>query len=250
MSSSTESETVYSIDGEGASSSVETVEVHSKQWKAQSYRYQSKRVWPGRGQHVLAQYDEESIVVYQAYKEAIATYAVEHKRFTGCPSFGVGRMTWIKTNFLWMMFRSGWGSKHNQEHVLAIWLRRDAFERYLEHARRKGSVRGFQGTVRLQWDPDHVPSGEKHVYRRAVQLGLKNVTSYMDGSDILDIQDVTPFVHEQGRLAQMKVNDELVVARERVFTPRSQAAIEALDLSTPTEFQIDPDEPPTLMPFA
>lgn len=90
------------------------------------------------------------MIVYQAYKKEIADYAVANKRFSGCPVFGEERMTWIKTNFLWMMFRSNWSSKHNQEHVLAIWLKREAFERYLEHAREKGSTRDF-GTVRLQW---------------------------------------------------------------------------------------------------
>jgi len=26
----------------------------------------------------------------------------------------MNRMTWIKPNFLWMMYRSGWASKKNQ----------------------------------------------------------------------------------------------------------------------------------------
>jgi hypothetical protein len=43
--------------------------------------------------------------VYQAFKPAIGRYAVAHQRFTGCPDYSVTRMTWIKTNFLWMMFR-------------------------------------------------------------------------------------------------------------------------------------------------
>ena len=102
-------------------------------------------------------------------------------------------MTWIKTNFCWMMFRCGWAKKKNQTDVLAIWLKKEAFELYLENARTKGTVRQFKGTVRSQWDPDHDPYGEP-VYRRAVQLGLKNVRSYIDGDDILDIQNVSEFV--------------------------------------------------------
>ena len=85
------------------------------------------------------------MIVYQAFKPAIAKYAVEHQKYEGCPGYGVTRMTWIKTNFLWMMFRCGWASKHNQQRVLAIWLKRSAFETYLENAREKGSVRGFKG---------------------------------------------------------------------------------------------------------
>jgi len=30
--------------------------------------------------------------------------------------------------------------------------------------------------VRLQWDPDHLPTGESHK-RRAIQLGLRNKVS-------------------------------------------------------------------------
>eukprot|EP01094_Clydonella_sp_ATCC50884_P029022 TRINITY_DN8924_c0_g1_i1.p2 TRINITY_DN8924_c0_g1~~TRINITY_DN8924_c0_g1_i1.p2 ORF type:complete len:253 (-),score=52.86 TRINITY_DN8924_c0_g1_i1:498-1256(-) len=204
-----------------------------KVWRTQSYREQARSIWPGRGQHILAQYDEDSVVVYQAYKREIAEFAVKHQRFAGCAQWGESRMTWIKPNFMWMMFRSGWGGKKNQTNILAIWLKRSAFERYLEHARCKGSVRGFQGTVRLQWDPDHGPSGEKHPYRRAVQLGLKNVHSFGSGEDIVRIEDVSEFVHTQGNIARQKCTDALEVARERVFLPHSAAAAAAVDLSDP-----------------
>ena len=45
--------------------------------------------------------------MYQAFKPEIGQYAVAHQRFTGCPDYNSTRMTWIKTNFLWMMFRCG-----------------------------------------------------------------------------------------------------------------------------------------------
>ena len=34
-------------------------------------------------------------------------------------AFSLDRMSWIKPNFLWMMFRSGWGTKEGQEVTLA-----------------------------------------------------------------------------------------------------------------------------------
>jgi Domain of unknown function (DUF4291) len=40
----------------------------------------------------------------------------------------------MKPNFLWMMFRSGWGMKEGQETILAIWLKRSAFDTLLEQA--------------------------------------------------------------------------------------------------------------------
>jgi hypothetical protein len=33
------------------------------------------------GRHILAQYDEESIVVYQAYNPQIAEFAVQNKKW-------------------------------------------------------------------------------------------------------------------------------------------------------------------------
>src|SRR5581483_8831594 len=94
------------------------------------------------------------------------------------------RMSWIKSNFLWMMFRSGWGTKEGQEVVLAVWLKRPAFEAVLQQAvhstfvpelyagREDWKQAVARSCVRLQWDPDHDPSVAK-VERRAIQLGLR-----------------------------------------------------------------------------
>src|SRR3954467_13963116 len=88
--------------------------------------------WPQSGRHILAQFDDESVVVYQAYRPDIGHFAARHGYFGG--GFGMGRMTWIKPNFLWMMYRSGWGTKEDQEVTLAIKLRRDAFDEILSLA--------------------------------------------------------------------------------------------------------------------
>ena len=67
---------------------------------------------------VFAQYDRRCVRVYQAYNSAIAAEAVALQTFG--ESFNLNRMTWIKPSFLWMMYRSNWGTKKNQECVLAI----------------------------------------------------------------------------------------------------------------------------------
>jgi hypothetical protein len=67
------------------------------------------RRWPQTGRHILAQFDESTIVVYQAYRPAIGNFAASHGYFGG--PFSLNRMSWIKPNFLWMMYRSGWGTK-------------------------------------------------------------------------------------------------------------------------------------------
>lgn len=69
------------------------------------------------GRHILAQVDEEA-VVYQAYRPEIGHFAAQHGYFGG--RFSLRRMSWIKPNFLWMMFRSGWGTKEGQEVTLPL----------------------------------------------------------------------------------------------------------------------------------
>lgn len=192
--------------------------------------------WPQHGQHILAQYDEHTVVVYQAFNHTIAAHAVKHQEFSSCATYGEGRMTWIKTNFLWMMYRSGWAAKHNQERILAIWMKRDYFEEVLAltrpHQRGGGRIDSRieidrknsydqHSFIRLQWDPDHKPNGAKHPRRRAIQLGLKRCSSFANGEGLIKIEDVTDFVREQNaiRVAAEKAKErpKIMVPRERVY---------------------------------
>jgi len=82
------------------------------------YREQVE-IWPGSGRQILAQYDESTIIVYQAYRPSIGRYAVERGKLGG-EEFSFSRMSWIKPNFLWMMYRCGWGTKEGQEVILGL----------------------------------------------------------------------------------------------------------------------------------
>ena len=103
--------------------------------------YQSQEAqWPQAGRHILAQYDAEAVVVYQAFRPKIGEYAARNGRRFG-DNFSLSRMSWIKPNFLWikpnflwMMYRSGWATKENQETILAVSLKRTAFDAILEQA--------------------------------------------------------------------------------------------------------------------
>ncbi len=201
--------------------------------------YQSQlSEWPDSGRHIMAQFDDASIVVYQAYRPSIASYAVEHQRFGG--EFSFSRMSWIKPNFLWMMFRSGWATKEGQERILAIHLRRSFFDEMLLSA--VASSFGASGqdsleawklslaksTVRSQWDPDHDPQGNA-VERRAIQLGLKGESLRRYGCDqLLKIEDITPLVEEQRQNVENPT--ELLIPVEQVYQP-PQSAAQAIGLS-------------------
>lgn len=160
--------------------------------------------WPTTGRQILASFDADAIVVYQAYRPEIARWAVEKQRFGG--PFSFSRMSWIKPNFLWMMFRCGWATKKDQEHVLAVRLRRAFFDRLLAQAVPSSFVPQLhadhdawqadvaRSDVRLQWDPDHDPTGQK-LDRRAIQLGLRG-DALAEYGQPLAMEDITPLVHE------------------------------------------------------
>src|SRR5438105_14753657 len=137
--------------------------------RTESYLEQSKD-WPASGRHILAQFDAETVLVYQAYRPAIGRFAAREQRFGG--EFSFNRMSWIKPNFLWMMYRSGWETKEGQEIVLAIRIRRAGFDTILQNAVHATFTNEFyhsetawrdvgeSSDVRLQWDPDHDPRGK------------------------------------------------------------------------------------------
>jgi hypothetical protein len=95
------------------------------------YLVQAAR-WPNSGRHILAQFDDDSVIVYQAYRTSIGNFAATNGYFGG--EFSLNRMSWIKPNFLWMMYRCGWASKEGQEVVLAVRLKRSAFDEILRLA--------------------------------------------------------------------------------------------------------------------
>lgn len=187
---------------------------------------EQQQEWPTTGKHIMAQYDDDSIVVYQAFKKEIASWAVQNQYFGG-PHYKTTRMTWIKTNFLWMQYRSNWSSKVNQEHTLAIWIKRSAFETFLEKCR-------------IQWDPDHRPNGE-NCRRRAIQIGVKG--NHLKGflvpnGDIIQIQDITEFCRTQylknvkGKKGLELNFKDLVMPYEREYILKDEKLIKRLEMDS------------------
>lgn len=183
--------------------------------------------WPDEGEHILAHHDETSVIVYQAYRPSIGRYAIEHGRFGG-PDYSFARMSWIKPNFLWMMYRCGWGLKEGQEIILGLRIRRTFFNKLLDaavpstfdasshdtHQAWKDAVATSE--VRQQWDPDHAPSGAK-LPRRAIQLGLRgDLLRAFATTELLEVIDMTEFVAQQRAFAQDD-NPKLMTPLESVF---------------------------------
>lgn len=207
--------------------------------ETESYAQQMRR-WPESGRHILAHYCDETIVVYQAYRPEIGHFAAEHGYFGG--EFKYTRMSWIKPNFLWMMYRSDWGRSQGQEVVLAIRLRRTFFDSllkqavfssfgasgYSDEAEWKSAV--SRSDVRLQWDPDHLPTGDK-CERRAVQLGLRGgILEAFGKREAIEIIDVSDFVAEQWKEIANWKSGTLVTPVERVYRPSDSQVVENVGL--------------------
>jgi hypothetical protein len=188
----------------------------------------AKQILPKEGQYVIGHQSEDEIVVYQAYKPSIANHAVKHQVFGGS-EYSYGRMSWIKPNFLWMMYRCGWAEKVNQERVLALWIKKKVLEDILLQAVRSSFNPKYHRDreewrneldskeVRLQWDPDHDPYGGK-IARRAIQLGLKGtMLQNFAKRQISAIEDITDYVRQQKEYVDSQRLDLLEVPVERVW---------------------------------
>lgn len=136
-------------------------------------------------------------------------------------------MSWIEPSFLWMMYRSGWATKPDQEHELAIWIPRERFDeivaaavpstfdqqRYTTREVWQAAVQNSE--VRVQWDPDRKPDGSPASWR-AVQLGVRGKTLRgLCAEWILQIRDITPWVREQAQ--HVADPAALVIPRQRPY---------------------------------
>ncbi|KAK7481581.1 hypothetical protein BaRGS_00027230 [Batillaria attramentaria] len=189
------------------------------------YTNQRSKHWPKTGKHILAHYDDNSIIVYQAFCPEIAEAAVKDQKFGG-GGYSFSRMSWIKTNFLWMMYRCGWATKPRQERVLAVRITLHGFNQILAGAytvklEKSKNLQKTDIEVRLQWDPDHDTSGEKE-QRRTLQ---KYCTEW-----IVSITDITDFVRHQHRVLKQHGQWSVSMPRERVYTPTSPAVCQRIEL--------------------
>jgi hypothetical protein len=155
---------------------------------------------------IRADYDRESIIIYQAYPSAIADPALKAQKFV--PPFSLARMTWIKPSFLWLMHRSNWAQKSGQERILAVRVKRTGWEKalglsVLTHFDLRLSPspeawnREFANAhVHLQWDPERSLRGAGLQYY-SIQVGLSRhiIREYVDNW-VTSIEDYTPRVRK------------------------------------------------------
>jgi hypothetical protein len=178
---------------------------------------------------IRADYDRDTIVVYQAYAPNIAISALRAKKFVS--PFSFNRMTWIKPSFLWLMERSNWGQKASQEHTLAVRITRSGWENALSQgvltAYQPGIHRSVadwkkqfdKAIVHIQWDPDRSIRGADLQYD-AIQVGLsRHIIQQFVDEWIVDIQDYTPLVKKIYNLVRTGHADKVgkLLPKERLY---------------------------------
>jgi hypothetical protein len=169
-------------------------------------------------QLIRARFNRDTLVVYQAYREAIGRVALEAGRFV--PPFSLNRMTWIKPSFLWMMQRSGWGTKSGQEWVLGIHIGRADFEAALARAvltspeskvyrdAQEWSDLRQTSPVLVQWDPEYSLRGAK-LTERSLQVGLgRGIIQEYAEQWVVKLEDMRPLVARLRDLRQRGRWDE------------------------------------------
>lgn len=176
---------------------------------------------------IRAVYTEDTIRVYQAYRKEIAEEAVRKGTFGS--HFKMERMTWIKPSFLWMMYRCGWGTKEGQERILAIDIKREAFDYIVRNAvvstykeelgisHEEWQEQVKSSDIRCQWDPERDFHGNPLEYR-SIQLGLRGKAVYSYVHDwIVHIEDITDYVTDLYERRKQGEDINLLLPKEQVY---------------------------------
>lgn len=185
---------------------------------------------------IRASYDQNSIVVYQAYSSQIADPAVRHQRFVS--PFSFQRMTWIKPSFLWLMHRSKWGQKSNQQRTLAVHISREGWDKALSMAvlthpepsiyrdPDQWKAEFDEATVHIQWDTERSLRGTG-LNHFSVQVGIsRHLIHEFVNEWIVKIEDVSPTVakiREFLRKGRTK-HAQQQLPRERIYEVHSTLA--------------------------
>jgi len=142
---------------------------------------------------VRAQFDQETIVMYQAYRDEIAKPAIEDQTFAA--PFSFHRMTWIKPSFRWLMYRSNWGQKSGQNNILAVHITREGWEKALSlGVLTSPEKKAFKSG--LEWETERSLRGAP-LDHNSIQVGLSSQIIHEYVEDwIVKIEDFTPQVRK------------------------------------------------------
>lgn len=180
-------------------------------------------------QEIRANYDRDTLIVYQAYNKQIALPALANQKFVA--PFSFNRMTWIKPSYLWLMERSQWGLKSNQEYILAIRIKRSFWDKALSfgiltHPEKSIYANGQQweklfndAQVHIQWDPERSLRGAK-LTQSSIQVGISRfLIEEYNNEAIVSIEDMTALTRKIYSLRQQgkTTNAKRLLPNERLY---------------------------------
>ncbi len=185
---------------------------------------------------IRANYDRDTIVIYQAYSRAIALPALEQQKFVS--PFSFNRMIWIKPSFFWLMHRSNWGRKSNQQKILAVRITRSGWEKALSLGiltypepsiypnPREWEKQFKNASVHIQWDTERSLRGAAlNCY--SIQVGIsRHLIQEFVNDWIVSIEDLSPTVTKIHQLIKSgrEKNAKRLLLPERIYPLPPQIA--------------------------
>ena len=189
---------------------------------------------PASGRHLLATFDNDQVVVWQAHSGDVARRALAAGRFGG-PGWSTDRLSRMRLSLPSLLDRCDWGRRPGRERILAVTLRRqglDAMLRQAAHGAYEPGVYASPASWRLAtryanvmigWYPDRDPGGAE-LARATLRLGLRDAALARFTEEwVVGVEDWTGWVREH-RDARRR---ELPVPRVRPY-PLQQGELERL----------------------
>ena len=173
---------------------------------------------PLLGRQVLATYDDDSVVVWQAHCPEVARPALDSGHLGG-PAWSTDRLSRLRLSLPSLLDRCDWGRRVGRERILAISLKRTGFEAMLRqaaHAAFEPAIYASTASWRLatrytnvviDWFPDRDTTGAE-LARETPRLGLRHDALGRFASEwVLAIEDWTEWVveHRQSRGSDLGV---------------------------------------------
>jgi hypothetical protein len=162
----------------------------------------------------------EYVLLYQIHKREVADHSVKDQKFTD-PENNSLTINPIKVGFLSMLYSGNWLSEENQERMLAIWIKKEAFAEILKDAvlisENESQKQIERKKVILHWLPDNDCLGKK-LERKVIQLDLNSEAfEKLVNEKIEGITDITDFVLEQKNHIDKGELDRLLIPKESVI---------------------------------
>jgi hypothetical protein len=145
---------------------------------------------------LTARFDEDEVVVYQAYPEELGRELARLGRFGG--SWRFDRHTRVQPSWRWTMHRYSWGDRQDRSRLLAIRLHRAGFDAMLNAA------------LKEEFDPEIYPS------KRAWRLALRFSPVLVEwDADVARFVILGPLIRTFAETWVAGIEDITAFARER-----------------------------------